>query len=378
VLTENTDFADKLVGMMLQAAGWDTGWGRDRSVLKNGEMLAGMAIAYDLVYHYLTPYQRDIIRRALDRECRYLWIKSLNAEHYGDGEYWWASEKSNNWAAVVHGGLGLAGLALLNESKYAQAYVDQAVKISRRFMDTNFDADGVYQESFMYYEYALEYLMIFVEALKNVGGIDLYRYNNEVLRKSAIWHLYGLEPSKASMTPFDNDAENGFVASPYLLAIASAYADPLVMWHWNNIAGQHRNRTVLPSLNMGGTTHLVPLVLLWYDDTVAQAPPGGRLPLGAAWPDFGRAVLLTGFESDEAIHFALQSGVGGFHGSHRDQGSFFLSAYGERLVGEGGVYNFEDSKYHNLIMIDGLGQGTLEHDIRDREPAAGTEHPEGL
>ena len=117
------------------------------------------------------------------------------------------------------------------------------------------------------------------------------------------------------MTPFDNDTENGFVASPYLLAVASAYDDPLIMWHWNNSVGQHRNRTVLPSLNMGGTTHLVPLVLLWYDDTVAQTPPGGRLPLGAVWPDFGRAVALTGFESGDGIHFALQSGVGGFHGN---------------------------------------------------------------
>jgi len=374
VLTDNTDFAGKLIEMMLLAASWDSGWGRDRSVLKNGEMLAGMAIAYDLVYHYLTPYQRDIIRRALDRECRYLWVKSLNAEHYGDGEYWWASEKSNNWAAVVHGGLGVAGLALLNESKYAQDYVDQAVKISKRFMDTNFDADGAYQESFMYYEYALEYLMIFVEALKNVSGIDLYRYNNEVIQKSTTWHLYGVEPSKASMTPFDNDTENGFVTSPYLLAVASAYDDPLIMWHWNNIAGLHRNRAVLSSLNMGGTTHLVPLVLLWYDDTVAQTPPGGKLPLGAVWPDFGRAVSLTGFEAGDGIHFALQSGVGGFHGNHQDQGSFFLSAYGERLVGEGGVYNFEDSKYHNIIMIDGTGQGTPDLEQPQRAGIAGFLH----
>jgi len=226
----------------------------------------------------------------------------------------------------------------------------------------------------MYYEYALEYLMIFVEALKNVSGIDLYRYNNDVIQKSTIWHLYGVEPSKASLTPFDNDTENGFVASPYLLAVASAYNDSLIMWHWNNIVGQHRNRDVHQSLNMGGTTHLVPLVLLWYDDTVAQTSPGGRLPLGAVWPDFGRAVSLTGFESSDNIHFALQSGVGGFHGNHQDQGSFFLNAYGERLVGEGGVYNFEDSKYHNIIMIDDMGQGTPDLDQPNRAGIAGFLH----
>jgi hypothetical protein len=358
ILTYDTTYADKVIEMMMLASSWESGWGRDRSVLKNGEMLAGMAIAYDLVYGYMSPFKRDLIRRALDRECRHLWVKSLNAEHYGDGEYWWASEKSNNWMTITHGGLGVAGLALLNESKYAEEYVQQAVKISKRFMDTNFDADGVYQESYMYYDYAMAYLMIFLDALKNVTDIDLFHHNNDILQKSATWHLYGVEPSKASLTPFDNDTEDGITASPYLLSIASEYRDPLIMWHWNDIAGQNRNLAANRFLNVGGTTHLVPLVLIWYDDTIPLTSPEGILPAGAVWPDFGRTVSLTGFESHDAIHFSLQCGVGGFHGNHQDQGSFFLNAYGERLVDEGGVYDFGDSKYHNIIMIDDAGEGT--------------------
>lgn len=357
VLTGDANYCNKLIGMLLLASSWPSGWGRDGSILKNGEMLGGVAQGYDWAWERMTPYQRDVVRRAIDRECQHLWLKSINSEHYGDGEYWWACEKANNWQAVAHGGLGTAALAILGESKDADQYVDQAKEQCVLFMDTNYDRDGVNEECYGYDGYAGQYLCLFLATLKKVSGVNLFHEHNDVLGKSLRWHLYGLEPSRRRMNAFDDGREIGLGTTPHLLKLASEFRDSIAMWHWDYRDGASRNKSVNGFLNEGSSTFLVPLSLLWYDDTLPLVSPTGQLPLGKIWSDFGQVVCQTGFENSKDIQFFMECGIGDGHGGHRDQSSFFFNAYGERLVDEGAIYSFGDAVYHNLVLIDGKGQG---------------------
>ena len=60
--------------------------------------------------------------------------------------------------------------------------------------------------------------------------------------------------------------------------------------------------------------------------------------------------------SHQGTLFFLNTNRLGAGHSHEDQGSFCLASHGAVLVSDSGVHEFK-SQRHNVILIDGLGQG---------------------
>ncbi len=336
--------------------------------LHQGELIRDMSIAYDHLYAYLTPTQRDNIRRKLDREARILYVQSIT-------QNWWSVDtRSNNWQAVVNSGLAAAGLILREESRYAPDYGDWGKHLCKVYVDTALTESGSCREAYGYYNYALGSLHPFFVMLKNITAEDLFDYDSGVVQKTVPYSVYLLSPLLDGFFNFD-DMDYGYShnAIDPIACIAFQKNDAMAQWLVRKFAGEDSNRTSWPGWRPTARLY----AQLWYDpnrptedpDTSARTPLAQSFiedgPLnGGRWGS-GHVAMRTGFTSKDDIAFILQCGdSGGYHG-HADQSSFLLMAYGGQLVSHVGKYGSysgagnawaHSSKGNSVILIDGKGQ----------------------
>jgi hypothetical protein len=314
------------------------------------------AWGYDIFYPCLTEARRKAVRERLDLEAQWLWVATRTFVK-GTERGWWSSSRGNNWHAVASGGLGFAALSLLGESASAESWLDEAVTQMKMLMDHGFDSDGAYFESPMYHRYAMEYLVFAAEALRRAGREDLFQYRNQLLRKTCLYNLYMMEPTRDSFAPFNDGwrlAEQRALhpAQSYLLCAATVYHDGLIAWLFDAVYGPQRR---FPVWN---TAHGHPDAILWYNTRLPRENPdtSPRLTLGRYWPEHGRVALRTSWTDLNGILFAMECGEYGSHG-HDDQGGFVLTAFGEHLVDDQGYGGWEvTSEAHSVPLVDGQGQ----------------------
>ncbi len=356
-LTGKKAYGDRGAGYLMRLSQRDFGRNPTR-VLGNGEYLDCMAWGYDALYPHLTGQQRRAVRERLDLEAQWLWV-AARTQCKDTIHGWWASDHGNNWQAVTAGGLGMAALALQGEDRYADMWLDEAVAQVKMLMNGGFDADGAYFESPMYHKYAMEYLTTFASALLRSGGENLFEYRDQVLRKSCLYNLYMMEPTRDHFAPFNDGRrlagrppEALHPAGAYFARIAAIHKDGLIQWLFDSMYGPGRR---FPVWNF---QHGHPDSVVWYDDSVPAEDPGmsTRLALARYWPEHGRVALRTGWNDPNGILFAMECGEYGSHG-HADQGSFVLTACGEHLVDDTGYGGWEaQSEAHSVVLIDGKGQ----------------------
>ncbi|HUT92667.1 MAG TPA: heparinase II/III family protein [Thermoguttaceae bacterium] len=356
-LTGEKAYGDRGVDYLSRLSERD--FGRDpTSVLGNGEYLDCMAWGYDALCQHLTDQQRKAVRRRLDLEAQWIWV-AARTPCRDTIHGWWASDHGNNWQAVAAAGLGMAALALMGEDSHAESWLEEAVAQVKMLMDGGFDANGAYFESPMYHKYAMEYLTTFASALLRADGENLFEYRDQLLRKSCLYNLYMMEPTRDHFAPF-NDGRRLAGRPPEALhpagacfaRIAAIHNDGLIRWLFENMYGPGRG---FPVWNY---QHGHPDSVVWYDDDVPTEDPdtSARLALTGHWPEDGRVSLRTGWNDPNGVLLAMECGEYGSHG-HADQGGFVLTAYGEHLVDDTGYGGWEaESESHSVVLIDGKGQ----------------------
>jgi len=356
-LTGRQDFGERGADYLTRLSQRD--FGRNPgSVLGNGEYLDSVAWGYDALYPHLSDELRTAVRRRLDTEAHWLWVQ-MTALAKDTATYWWSSDHANNWQAVAAGGLGMAALALLGESRDAELWLAEAVRQQQLLLAGGFDDDGAYFESPMYQSYATEYLTAFASALKREGREDLFAERNQAIRGSALYSLFLMEPTRALYAAF-NDGHRlagnppSFIhpCAGYLPRLADLYQDGLIRWLFDAMYGPGRK---FPLYNF---RHGYPDAVVHYRlDTPVEDPETSlRIALARVWPDHGRAVLRSGWHDPNGVLFAMECGEFGSHG-HADQGGFVLSALGNHLVDDAGYGGWEaTSEAHSVPLIDGQGQ----------------------
>ena len=205
----------------------------------------------------------------------------------------------------------------------------------------------------------MEYLTTFASALLRAHGENLFEYRDQLLRKSCLYNLYMMEPTRDHFAPFNDGRrlagqppEALHPSGAYFARIAAIHKDGLIQWLFDNMYGPGRR---FPVWNY---QHGHPDSVIWYDDSVSAEDPdtSPRLALARCWPEHGRVALRTGWADPNGILFALECGEYGSHG-HADQGSFVLTAYGEHLVDDTGYGGWEaQAEVHSVVLIDGKGQ----------------------
>ena len=269
---------------------------------------------------------------------------------FADDQRPMAFEKmTNNWLAVVAGGVGMAALAFFpDDAKRLAMILKRAQKSLRRFIE-HYPEDGGCSEGMDYWVYGFGYFAYFAEAWRERGGPDLLL--DKKIREIAAFPSRvgfgdgrfpsfsdGSETAEIPTGLMSRLVERLGVPVPYLTAVPSFASD--FCHRWPHVAK-----------NIEWTSERV------LDKTTA---PGVAYLPDLAW------VVDRGGEAE----FAAKGGHNDEFHNHLDVGQFILRGHGETLLTDlgAGEYNaayFGPDRYkdihtaaegHSIPLIDGRGQ----------------------
>jgi hypothetical protein len=284
-----------------------------------------IAWAYDLIYHGLTPGQRDKI------EAQILWPA---AEIIMDN-----NEGRHNHQTWYNAGVGVLGF-VMNDARLVHYALEKADSGHYFQMKQSITGDGMWYEGSMHYQFfVLRALLPLIESAYH-AGIDLYQ---DRAYKSLFDFM--LEYADASMKlPTINDGRLVYLAEPER---ATYYEVALRRF------GDAR---YAPVLRASARTDLNALLY-----GVGDLPPGAMPAWRSRHFAHSDLVVLRSPAGDDAVQVVLNTmGYQGGH-SHPDRLSLVLSGLGHTLAPDSGsikyrvpahVEYFKQSIAHNTIVVD--------------------------
>lgn len=350
---------DRKYGERAKAEAWaileQDAWHRDRGWNKGAELPTGecsiaCARFYDWCHDLMTEAEREwFVERAVE-----LGIKPYLAsveKHRPARTDLWVDNYVTNWCGVCHGGGGLLGLALYDESPEAKRAAGHAWKYLPEFLDHVILEDGGGHEGVMYWRYGVQYAFKFVTAYEHVMGEELKVSTEE--RMAGYWDIYMHGPDRryANFNDMNEDTYKGLWAedprdyeggpSGALNALFEARTedgDPLLLWGADNGGGSPRT---------GG---LSTDWFLWRRDV----PPAGDKPAlqpNVLFRGAGHAIL-----SGDRLWLVCNGGwISDKSHANNDLGTFVMTMDGERFVHDPG-YNKNHTNEHSTVTIDGEPQ----------------------
>ena len=169
-LTDDPAFARQAQRWITAMARWHF-WKRPDYVyfdFNTSYPLQNFAYGYDIAFHLMTEAERTDVREAMAQLARGLYLNTLT----GHGTIY--NDLRGNHTAVTLCGLGLAGLAMLNEHPEAPRWVALAEQLMLDAFEEH--TSGAWTESPSYGNYGVNEWLKFAEALRNVTGRDHLRH----------------------------------------------------------------------------------------------------------------------------------------------------------------------------------------------------------
>jgi hypothetical protein len=269
---------------------------------------------------------------------------------FADDQRPMAFEKmTNNWLAVVAGGVGMAALAFFpDDAKRLAMILKRAQKSLRRFIE-HYPDDGGCSEGMDYWVYGFGYFAYFAETLRERGGVDLL--TDTKIREIAAF------PARVAFgdgrfPSFSDGSETAEIPTGLISRLVERLGVPVP-----HLAG-------VPSF-ASDFCHRWPHVakdIEWTTERVLGRPtsPGVAYLPDLAW------VVDRGGEAE----FAAKGGHNDEFHNHLDVGQFILRGQGETLLADlgAGEYNADyfgperykdihtSSEGHSVPVIDGRGQ----------------------
>jgi hypothetical protein len=304
-----------------------------------------LAWVYDWLHDALSADQRGRIREAILRRGLELFVPV-----HQNGSEWWA-RVTHNWRAVICGEMGLAAMALAGEWPRAKESLRESLEGVLATLDAN-PEDGSYVEGLGYWSYGMGMTTWFVEALRTFtgGAVDLYQH--PYMQRTADFALYLTTPELGSF----NFGDDGYrpPSAELLSLLAARTGNASAQWLVERIGG------------------FSPLSLLWRPEAPAPRPPAD-LPLVKSFPAAGATVMRSDW-SDQAVYLGLKTGATTANHSHLDINSLLLTAFGERLLVDSGIWHYDHgggffdtgnrrwdylanaTGGHSTLLVDGEGQ----------------------
>lgn len=280
--------------------------------IDTAEIANAFAIAYDWGYEYWTSARRTTLRNAMLTKAIRPALTIYSAPE-GSASYQGWIVQSHNRNVVGNGGVGMAALAILDEdgSGDARRALTAAMTSIRNGL-AGFASDGSYPEGPMYWEYASDYAVMFLNALQTATGSTHGLLEVGGLVRSGEFILDMMTASGDTYTYADSDTG----IHPAL-----------------GLSGLHRLRA-LPTYEAVAAASVsgrrLPQRLVLRDPAVAPAsPPTTGRPRLSNYSDSG-VVVMRADAIDEGGSFAALRYGGSPTVGHRqlDAGDFMISAGG--------------------------------------------------
>ena len=303
-------------------------------------ILIPIALTYDTLYDQMTEEERLNIRKGLAYFCQVTYNMICTAE-YGMSFY-------KNYTAGETGALGVACMALKHETDLpVESWFERALRYTVSWLNVAVKADGMYPEGTSYFVYTAGNQMLFLYALSRKQKIKYFDRTN--LKATLKWLNWSVLPWRSEMDNFSDGGYNSSLRNITFM-FQKEYPGPgdyLVKQHYGDYPRYYSN----------------PLAVL-FGDTPGSFNPGKELGTSALFKHAGMAAFRSGWGFDDVLMYIYATKYEYSAHCQADKGHFNLYGYGHKWLIDSGYGN--DAKWknsgtptqaHNLIMIDGKGQG---------------------
>lgn len=301
-----------------------------------------LAYTYSFLYPLLEPEdKKKVFSELQERGGGVIYRETLAGA-------WWGNAPNSNWCSHLHSGLGLSGFVFMEENEdEAQRWIDMAKETMIAMLDLAGE-EGAGIEGPGYWCGCYRSVQEIVEALKNTNRVDLY--SHRFWERCTEFPLYMSRPDRSGLINLSDTGYSGLGSSYFFYAIASALKHGLAQWFGDCISERSG-----PSI----------WDLIYYDPSIAPIPPD-HMPTCRLFKSAHLASFRSGWKED-AVFFILKGGSNAWSHCHLDLNSFFIDAYGERLVADPGPGQYSihyftsvepeiSTPWHNTIVVDGSDQ----------------------
>jgi len=319
---------------------------KQHGALAVGDSAHALAVGRDWLSPWLSAAERDEVDERLASCGEWLFTESKTA-------FWGRDERrrqAHNWAAVTHGGLGLAALSLGNKPEWLACAKHQ---VSRYFAFCR-DRDGAPYEGMSYGAYGLQNAVAFAVSLRRLRGVDLLAGQDGPLHAPdhLLWHVL---PWGGTVVPH-NQSSATLKPAGAMMHLISRSQSRTGLWGWQRLLGPDGDRSYGWSSWLGSTVSL-PYVLLFADPTLKPLHPAAAgLPLSRRFAR-GQVALRDGWTANSSlVTLTCGEGIPGVW-NQGDEGSFTFASRQENFVVDTGSGRGRTAD-HNAILIDGKGQAS--------------------
>jgi len=305
-----------------------------------------LGYAYDFDYNYMNAEQRDVTRRVIGRiTAGRVWMGARLPHHF----------RNWNWVAI---GLSqpLLALAIEGEPGYDARVYKLGVEIARDYITYGVSPTGEATEAVGYSNFGLVWATPFYVAAARRGEDFLIQSHN---RRLIDWYLHSEEPWGGQWESHGDGGDGG--PSIWNMSMWKYFypKDPAVDYLWQTVLYPGGK----DSFSQGRFHPIEPL--LWVSDPAKSA--GGKLVDYGSGKEFNQKLTLfdplrgslnarnNWTSGATAVQFECRTDSVGASHEHADRGNFTLSAMGRQWAKES--FRSVETRYHNLVTIDGLGQG---------------------
>jgi len=312
-------------------------------------MLYGMqslGYTYDFAYNFMTDQQREQVRGAIATLTYGAYIFGMEIpEHF---RMW-------NWINVANH-FPLLALAIEGEEGYDARIYPKAIEMFTDYITRNYSKMGSSTEAAGYTSFGWRWgaPMIIAAARRgdHLATIDRYR-------AIATWHAQVTLPDGSGCMSH-GDGGDRMPGLEEIQVMKFLYPeDPVVDYNWQNFvntSSEERRRNDAAQI-------IAPMVcaldgLKNPDGSYVNYQAGEKLGLPTTFYDEERGSLIARSAWDkDAVLFSMEARTDTFYAGHEhaDRGSFNLIAHGKNWSRDG--FRSVESRYHNVVLIDGKGQG---------------------
>ncbi len=371
VLTENQEWINEGIEVLVDLAGWDVLGSTKRSYNDEAafRVVGALCWGYDWLYNHMNEEQKAKVLQAL-----VIRTKEVVTHVFYDSKIQYALFDSHA-VRSVSSVLIPCGIVLYGDHEEAADWVNCAVDYANVLYTPWGGKDGGWAEGGMYWTTGLAFLIDALNLLKNFTGIDIFK--RPFFQKTGDFPLY-CWPHDAYRTSFGDQSNIG--EKPILKtgfnarALAGNTGSQTSGWYCDKIAQRSDYYDGL-FYNSGWWDFYFDEVLYLSEEKeiVSKPPKGGRNC--RYFSDIGWVAMHKDMDDEENHVFLLtkSSKYGSVSHSHGDQNAIMMFAYGDPLLVEGGYYVSFDSDMHkwrrstiskNCLLFDGRGQYGLNDKIK--------------
>jgi hypothetical protein len=335
--TGDERYAKRAISYALALCEWDT-WVEQpyNNSLSVSHLTTGVVTVYDLLYHEMTPQEREIIRGGILE----LGLSGL----LSFAQRW--SEDMQNGSVLIHSALGTASLALIGEVDEALEYLNRARDYAAWWLDEALDSGKT--EGVLYNGYALDYLVRFLLALKNATGDDELLKHPYLTEHLTPWLIYLSSSDFATIGNFEDSSLGSWSSYAVPLTILNQDMDDAYAgWYLHRVGIGGRGATTFDGVAYGV-------------GRVKNSKGPESWPISRAFP-MGWVAMRTGWKDNDSVLLFKSSDTNLGH-NHFDQNNFIFNANGQWLLVDQGYKDYNAADYttgtegHNSLLLDGQGQ----------------------